>query len=119
MKLSFGVILMGHLQTGQRAERRLTESRMKQKHCRGRKSCSKREEGNRIVVQKQIDCQIFLHQKRGGRWFFQDQQRIAIWGLRGMRLSKLQELVMDREACPAAVHGVANGRTRLSDTELN
>ena len=65
MKLSFGVILMGHPQRGQSAERRLTESRMKQKHCRGRKSCSKREEGNRIVVQKQIDCQIFLHQKRG------------------------------------------------------
>ena len=30
-------------------------------------------------------------------------------------LSELQEFVMDREACLAAVHGVAKSRTRLSD----
>ena len=37
-----------------------------------------------------------------------------------MSVSKLRELVIDREAWRAAIHGVAKSRTRLSDlTELN
>ena len=38
----------------------------------------------------------------------------------GVGLGRLRELVMDREAWRAAIHGVSKSRTRLSDwTELN
>ena len=43
------------------------------------------------------------------RWF------VGITDTMNMGLGGLREVVMDREAWRAAVHGVANSRTRLSD----
>ena len=39
----------------------------------------------------------------------------SITDLMDMNLSELQELVMDREAWRAAIHGVAKSRTGLSN----
>ena len=70
-----------------------------------------------MQITDSLEKTLMLGKIEGGRRRGQQRMRWldGIIDLIGMSLGKLQELVMDRDACHVAVHGVAKSWTQLSD----